>query len=1149
MAASTFTLEERYTREEGRVLLTGVQALVRLLLVQRRSDRQAGWNTAGFVSGYRGSPLGGFDQHLERARAHLDAHDIRFVPGLNEDLAATAVWGSQQVGLFPGAKVEGVFGLWYGKAPGLDRSGDAMRHANAAGTARRGGVLAVVGDDHACKSSTLPSGSEFAFQDLEMPVLAPSGVAEIVPFGLMGWALSRACGTWIGMVTLADILDATASCDLAAEERARSAVADIHPVKSLGIRSGDRPLDQERRLRDERLPDVTLLARALGLNRIAADAARPRLGILAVGKAYADTLEALTLAGLDAAARERLGIRLVKIGMPWPLDETFIADALGRLETVLVVEEKRAFVEPQLASALYRRGRGPVLLGKRDADGRPLLSDLGELDPSAILRAIARLVPESDHPLTMRAALARLPRPAARAVPLDDRPPFFCAGCPHNTSTRVPEGSHALAGIGCHYMVRNMDRATDLFTHMGGEGVPWIGIAPFTEQPHIFANLGDGTYVHSGSLAIRQAVAAGATITYKILFNDAVAMTGGQAPEGGLTVARLVRELSALGVAAIRVVSDDPARTEADPAWPAALEVAPRAELDAVQRALRETPGVTVLIYDQTCAAEQRRRRKRGTAPKPARRIVINEAVCEGCGDCVVQSNCLAVAPVATPDGEKRRIDQSACNIDASCADGFCPSFVVLEGEMSPARPALSDEAIGPLPEPARPAPAARPHETMICGVGGTGVTSIAAILATAAHIDGLAVAALDMTGLAQKGGSVTSFVRIAKDPESLSGPRAPAGSVDLLLACDLVVAAKPESLAHAAAERTRAILNSDVAPTASEIAVGLPSGDVAARRRARLASASTIAASLAADALARELLGDTIFANMLLLGAAYQRGLVPASAEAIEKAIALNGADVSRNRRAFALGRLAVHAPDRLKAMTGGHASERAPETLPESLNEKIARHVARLSAYQNAAYAARYEDQVRLIAAREKEIRPGSDELARAVADGLVKVMAYKDEYEVARLLTDKDFEAQLQSRFEGRFTLTSLLAPPFLNSGTDARGRPRKRAFGAWSRPLLRLLARAKGLRETPFDPFAGQEDRALERQMRDDYEELIAVIADRLTPYNHDAALALARLVQEVKGFGPVKRALYERMREKEPALRAALDPLPWRDAAE
>jgi indolepyruvate ferredoxin oxidoreductase len=1132
MRHATVTLDDKYALEEGRVFITGVQALLRILLDQSRLDERAGLATAGFVSGYRGSPLGGLDQQAARATKFLKPRNIHFKEAINEDLGATAVWGSQQANLFPGALHDGVFGMWYGKAPGVDRTGDAFRHANFAGTWPRGGVLAVAGDDHACKSSTLPSQSEYAFADFEMPVLAPADVQEVLDFGLAGYALSRFSGLWVGLIALADTMDSGATIDVGPGRHRFAAPEGFKlPPQGLGIRLKDQPMDKERRLRLYKLPAALAFAKANGFDRTVLSSSRARLGIVAHGQAWADVLEALAAMGLSLAEAADLGVSLYKVGMPWPLESTGLRAFASGLETLLVVEHKRPLLETQARAALYElpAHAQPRIIGKVDEQGHPLLSQLGALSVAEVALAIADRLPPGPHMERVHGYLARVSAASMAAVTLaadQARKPFFCSGCPHNSSTRLPEGSRALAGIGCHYMASFSDPSTDLTSHMGGEGLSWAGASPFTSEDHVFVNLGDGTYNHSGSLAIRGSLAMGAHITYKLLFNDAVAMTGGQAAESGFTVPQITRQLAAEGVERIVVVADDLGRYADVTGLAPGVTVHARKDLIAVQKDLRAAPGVSVLIYDQVCATEKRRRRKRGLMEAAPRRVFINPLVCEGCGDCSRASNCVSVEPLETVFGRKRRIDQSSCNQDYSCVDGFCPSFVTVEGAepvRAAERPALTAEST-PLPE-MQPLEGIR--NILLTGVGGTGVTTAASILAMAAHIDGLAASVVDMTGLAQKGGAVFSHVRLGEaGAEGVRG-RVPAASTHLLIACDALVAASPEALGLYAKDRTEALANSDLQITADFVTDRDARFDADPLAR-RLASACKGFDACPAATLAESRLGDTVFANMIMLGFAWQKGLIPVSSRALYRAINLNGVAAEANLQAFELGRMVAEDPASLT--TPDATAEASPDGMP--LDDLIAHRTADLEAYQDAAYARRYRD--RIAAVRKAEASYNSEAITRAAAIVLHRLMAYKDEYEVARLYADGRFAGELGHTLTGG-NAKVWLAPPLL-APKDADGRPRKIAFGGW---MLRygfpVLARLKGLRGSPLDPFGASEERRQERALIARYETTLDTLVTRLTPSRTPLALEIARAPLEIRGFGHVKAAAIAKAEAREAEL--------------
>ena len=1153
------SLEDKYL-VSGRVFLTGYQALVRLLMIQRDRDRAAGLDTAGFVSGYRGSPLGGLDQTLWKARKHLASHDIVFQPGVNEDLAATAVWGSQQVNLSPQARHDGVFAMWYGKGPGVDRCGDVFRHGNAAGSSRHGGVLVVAGDDHAAKSSTLPHQTDHFFKSMMIPVLAPAGVQEYIDLGVHGYALSRYSGCWVAFKALADTVETSASVDVDPQRVQVIVPADFAlPEDGLNLRWPDPPLLQERRLLHYKLYAALAYCRANQLNRVVIDSPQPRLGIITSGKSYLDVRQAFDDLGIDDTLAAEIGIRLYKVGMVWPLEADGVRHFAEGLDEILVVEEKRQLLEYQLKEELYnwREDVRPRVVGKFDekgewariiqADGTVdhgqwLLPAAGELTPAMIARVVATRVGRFFTSGTIESRLAFLEtkeKALAQRTIMIDRVPTFCSGCPHNTSTHVPKGSRALAGIGCHYMVTWMpERRTGTFTQMGGEGVPWVGQAPFTREQHIFANLGDGTYFHSGLLAIRQAISAGVNITYKILFNDAVAMTGGQPVDGVLTVPRIVRQLQAEGVTNIVVVTDGTDR-QYGPADIPHVPVRHRDELDAIQRDLRASLGVTALIYDQTCAAEKRRRRKRGLFPDPARRVFINEAVCEGCGDCGRVSNCMSILPVETEFGRKRQIDQSSCNKDYSCLNGFCPSFVTIEGGSVRKGQALeADESM--FDDLAMPelASTRKPFGIMVTGVGGTGVVTIGALIGMAAHLDGKAVTVLDMTGLAQKGGSVFSHIRLSDDPQDLHAVRIAAGEADAVIGGDVVVTASTEALAKMAAGRTRVVVNCAETPT-SEFTRNpdweFPLDKMLASIREAVDGneRSASVATLDAQHLATRLMGDAIATNLFLLGFAWQKGMVPVSHEALMRAIELNGVAIEMNRKAFLWGRRAA---DRLDAVERFASPAEVVPIKARTLDESIDRRVAELTAYQDSRYAARYR---RLVdRAREAELRvtgdPKSMRLSTTVARNLFKLMAYKDEYEVARLYTDGAFQQQLKDTFEDGYKLKFHLAPPLL-AGRDGDGHLKKKAYGPWMLKGFSLLARLRGLRGTRLDVFGYTAERKMERALITEYEQLMEQIIAGLNGDNYATAVALAEIPEQIRGFGHVKEAHLEKARVRQEKL--------------
>ena len=1119
------SLADRFDLTKSSVLLNGTQALVRLMLVQKERDRRAGLHTGGYVSGYRGSPLGAVDQQMAREDKLLRANDILFRPGLNEDLAATAIWGTQQAELRGEGKYDGVFALWYGKGPGVDRSGDVMRHANMAGTSPHGGVLMAMGDDHTGESSTVCHQSDWALVDAYMPIVSPAGVQEILDFGLYGFALSRFSGLWVGLKTMKDTVEVTSVVDGGLDRMAFVTPDFPMPEGGLNIRLKDHWIAQEARMIDHKRFAAEAFARANRIDRRVWGKPGARIGFVAAGKNWLDLTHALDLLGIDAAEAERLGITTYKIGQTFPLDMTSFHDWAEGLDLIVVVEEKRKLIEVQIKEAIFddRRGRRVYGWYKSGAGGMhedELFPTRMALDPVMVAARIGDiLVEEGRGTDRVKAALQVIgdAQKSANTQDLAARLPYFCSGCPHNTSTKVPEGSRAYAGIGCHFMVQWMDRSTTGFTHMGGEGANWIGEAPFSTRAHVFQNLGDGTYNHSGVLAIRAALAAGTNITYKILFNDAVAMTGGQTNEGGLTADRIAREVQAMGVGHIAVVVDE--KEDLDRGrFPSGIAFHPREELLKVEEKFRDISGVSVILYVQTCAAEKRRRRKRGTFPDPDRRVFINTDVCEGCGDCGVQSNCVSIVPVETELGRKRAIDQSSCNKDFSCLNGFCPSFVTLEGaKVKKAATAALD--LPDLAEPALPAIAGT-HNVVITGVGGTGVVTVGAVLAMAAHLDGKAAGMMEMAGLAQKGGAVHIHLRLAKRPQDINAIRVAVGEADCVIGGDLVVTAGSKTLGLMRQGRTGAVVNSH------EIITGeftrnrefrLPSGQMRLALEARLKDR---AAFFDATDLAAKLLGDAIYSNMLVLGAAWQKGLVPVSLAAIRAAIEMNGAAVAGNLRAFDIGRWAVAHPERAAEVT----AEDDPKVL--TLQEKIDFRANRLAAYQDRAYA----DRFRALVDRAPE------PLKEAVAKGYHHLLAYKDEYEVARLHLETAQKAKAE--FDGDLRMTFHLAPPVLG-GKGPDGRPRKRAFGPWVLTLFGVLARMKGLRGTVLDPFGWLPERRVERALIAQYEADMAEVLPLVAPPTEGAVRALAELPLAIRGFGPVKDAAVEKAARQRAELLAAI----------
>ncbi|NYT36059.1 indolepyruvate ferredoxin oxidoreductase family protein [Allopusillimonas soli] len=1164
-ALADVSLDDKYTLERGRAYMSGTQALVRLPMLQKVRDRAAGLNTGGFISGYRGSPLGALDQALWKARDYLRDSDIVFQPGLNEDLAATSVWGTQQVTLYPDATRDGVFGMWYGKGPGVDRSMDVFKHANAAGTAAHGGVLVLTGDDHGAKSSTVAHQSEHDLIAAGIPVLYPASVQEYLDYGLHGWAMSRYAGVWVAMKCVTEVVESTASVDID-PDRVQVRIPDdfAMPDGGVNIRWPDPPLDQEARLVDYKWYAALAYVRANRLNRIVIDTPAPRFGIMTAGKAYLDTRQALADLGLDEAACAQAGIRLMKVGCVWPLNAQDAQEFASGLEEVLVIEEKRQILEYALKEELYNwpDALRPKVYGKFDEKdnaggewsvprGQWLLPAKGELSPALIAGAIARRLDKANLSVALRARIAaRIAIIEAKEgeperLPQVDRKPWFCSGCPHNTSTRVPDGSRAMAGIGCHYMAIWMDRKTETFSHMGGEGAAWIGQQHFTSEKHVFVNIGDGTYFHSGLLAIRASIAANANITYKILYNDAVAMTGGQPVDGVLKVTDVIAQVHAEGARRIVVVTDEPEKYQGM-RLAGNAPVYHRDELDRVQRELREVEGTTVLVYDQTCATEKRRRRKRGAYPDPARRVFINDAVCEGCGDCSTKSNCLSVEPLETLMGTKRRINQSSCNKDFSCVNGFCPSFVTAEGAQmkkpSRDRTQVDTGLLQALPSPVLPA-IARTYSILITGIGGTGVVTIGGLLGMAAHLENKGVTVLDMAGLAQKGGAVLSHVQIAASPQDIHATRIATGEAALIIGCDAIVTAGAEVMSKVLKGTTYAAINSAPVPTAAFIQDADWRFPARGTHQRFLEALGEGCAFLDANALALAIQGDAIYANPLMLGFAWQKGWIPLAHANLLRAIALNGVKVEENKEAFEWGRAVAHhgveAVMNVLPDTRGKAQVIA---LPETLDALVARQSSFLAGYQDAAYAKRYGDAVERIRQAEGALASKSSQrLSMAVARNLGKLMAYKDEYEVARLYTDPAFMEKLRDAFEGEpgrdYALHVHLAPPLL-AGKNDSGELVKKKYGPWMMKAFAVLARLKGLRGTPLDIFGWTAERRQERQLVEAYFAMLDEFVESLSEDNLDTAIELATLPDAIRGFGHVKERAIQAAQARRERLLAA-----------
>ncbi|MCO4891668.1 indolepyruvate ferredoxin oxidoreductase family protein [Cupriavidus sp. WGtm5] len=1142
-AMEAVSIDDKYALESGRAYMSGVQALVRLPLLQRRRDTMAGHNTAAFISGYRGSPLGTYDQAMWQAKKYLADNHVVFKPGVNEELGVTAVWGSQQLDFDSASKkYDGVFGIWYGKGPGVDRSGDALKHANLAGTSRLGGVIALAGDDHVSKSSTLAHQSDHTLIACGLPVFFPSNVQDILDLGVHAFAMSRFSGLWSGMKTVQEVVESGASV-VTDSDRVRILLPEdfAMPAGGLHIRWPDDPLAAEARMMEFKWPAALAYVRSNRLNRNVVEGPNDRLGIIASGKAYSDTRQALLDLGLDDAACRALGIRVHKVSVVWPLESLSVREFAHGLREVLVVEEKRPLIEQQLKDELYHYppDARPAVFGKyHHTDGvggewshpRPaddwLLRAKADLSPALVAKAIAQRLRLLGVPADVAARMdVRLKEIEARERATaqgdsrgTDRLPWFCPGCPHNTSTRVPEGSAATAGIGCHGMVVWMDRSTTSWSQMGGEGVHWMGQAPFSKRNHMFANLGDGTYNHSGLLAVRQSIHAGVNMTYKILFNSAVAMTGGQPVDGQLDVPAMSRELAAEGARQIVVVTDEPDKYKGVANLATGVTVRHRDELDAVQRELRDVNGVTAIIYDQACATKKRRERKRGTMADPAKRVVINELVCEGCGDCSVESNCLAVQPVETEFGRKRKINQDTCNKDFSCTKGFCPSFVTVEGGQlrQPSTAARRHPAPGDIPMPALP-DAATPRRIVVAGIGGTGIVTIGGVLGMAAHLEGKGVITQDATGMAQMGGSTWSHIQIAASPDALHASRVDIAMADLVIGCDTVVAASKATLAAMSPERTYVVLNSHVTPTAAF--VRNPDWDAqtaeAVGRIAQVVGDGQLG-SFDAEQVAKGVMGQSIYANLMMLGYAWQKGRVPLSHAALMRAIELNGVQVDSNQAAFEWGRMCAHDMSRVPVRAADAQVIQFVRKLP--VEELLKQHAEFLTGYQNRAYAAQYESFVGRVKMVESVV--GGTRMTEAVARSLFKLMAYKDEYEVARLHTGAAFRKQIESMFEGKVRLVHHLAPPlFAKKNQD--GQPVKGAYGPWMRTAFGVLARLRGLRGTALDPFGYTAERKAERALIAEYRRCIEGLLQKLSEQNLDLALEIARLPMEIRGYGHVK----------------------------
>ncbi len=1165
MSLNHVTLDDKYDLTKSRIFVTGYQALVRLTMMQHERDKRAGLNTAGYVTGYRGSPLGGLDYQFQRAARLLAPRNVLFQGGVNEDLAATALWGSQQAELRGEGKYDGVFGMWYGKGPGVDRTGDVFRHANFAGTSKHGGVLALMGDDHTAESSTTAHQSEFHFVDVMIPILSPAGIQEIIDYGLYGWAMSRFTGAWVGLKCMHETVESTAVVD-GSLDRLDIQLPDpdefTTPEGGLNIRLVDTFLGMEARLHDHKRDAMLAFVRVNKLNKVITSGGRnPKIGVITTGKSYLDVRQALDELGIDEVKANDWGLRIHKIACPWPISRRELQEFASGLDLIIVVEEKRSLIEVQVREELYGTANQPTCIGKKDEEGKWLFPVKGALDPNEVAICIGERLLKYVTDENLKGRVARLKEAQKRLAETTDvavRIPYFCSGCPHNSSTVVPEGARAYAGIGCHFMAQWMDRSTLGYTHMGGEGANWIGEAPFSKRNHVFQNLGDGTYNHSGYMAIRASIASGVNVTYKILYNDAVAMTGGQMHDGSLTVPKIAAQVTAEGAKRVVVVSDEPKKYPSGTPWPAGVTFHHRDELQAVQKELSEINGCTILIYDQTCAAEKRRRRKRGTFPDPEKRVIINELVCEGCGDCGVKSNCVSVQPLETEFGRKRTIDQSSCNKDFSCVKGFCPSFVTVHGaKLKKGAGVAQDHEVKPLPEPDHPK-IAQTYNIIVTGVGGTGIVTIGGILGMAAHLEGKATGIIDMAGLAQKGGAVYSHMRIAERPEDIHAIRVAAGGAHLVLGGDIVVAGNKKVLAAVQSGKTAMVINT------SEFLPGdfTRNADFSLPTE-RLRRAITHAAGqdsqgqpltrfIDASRLATALFGSSLGANIFMVGVAYQLGTLPLSAASIEQAITLNGEAVPMNLAAFHWGRRAALDLEAVETI-----ARPAPETrdenrqLSQSFEEMVSRRVKFLTAYQSRRYARRYRRWVEKTKEVESDRVPSKTGLAEAVARYLFKLMAYKDEYEVARLYTDGSFLKQVANELGGeKLRFEFHLAPPLLAKINPATGEPGKISFGPWMMKAFKVLAAFRFLRGTPLDMFGRTEERRTERKLIADYEAMLKEVLDRLNADNHAMAVCLASIPEKIRGYGPVKMrhlaaakadeaALFEQFRSgAAPMLKAA-----------
>ena len=1142
LKSKKITLDDKYTLEEGRVYITGTQALVRLPIIQRQKDKNQNLNTAAFISGYRGSPLGMYDKSLWTAKKFLKNNDINFESGLNEDLAATAVWGSQQSGLISKSTKDGVFGIWYGKGPGVDRSGDAFKHANSAGTSPHGGVLALLGDDHTAKSSTLAHQSEYAMVDAQIPILNPSNVQELLDYGLIGIALSRYAGVWVSMKCVTATMDSSASVNIDLDRIKINTPEYALPEEGVHIRWPDDVLGQENRLNKIKIPAVKAFVKANKINKSIWSKGKKNIGIVATGKGYAEVRQALSDLGIDEEYASQIGLHLFKVGMPWPLEESSIIDFCENMNEVLVFEEKRPLVEDQIKEILFNKDNRPKkIIGKRDEGGKELISSIGELTPDFVSEIIAERITLNykDENLLKKLRIIKQNEPDTAAVQgIANRTPYFCSGCPHNSSTKVPEGSKAMAGIGCHFMAAWMDRDTDLFTHMGGEGANWIGMSSFVEDSHIFQNIGDGTYTHSGILAIRASVAAKVNITYKILFNDATAMTGGQPAEGVPTPARISHQLYGEGVKRIAVVSDEPEKYGVNANFAEGTTINHRSEIDQVQKELRSWPGVTVMIYDQTCATEKRRRRKRGLMEDPDKRSFINDAVCEGCGDCSKTSNCISIEPLETKFGRKRKVNQSTCNKDFSCVDGFCPSFVTVQGATPRKRKitAASDlpmDIFNKLPKP-KEINLDKPFNIVVTGIGGTGVVTIGALIGMASHMENKGVSVLDQVGVAQKGGAVLSHIRVASTPEKIHSVKVGKTSADLILGCDMVVVTTSPVRELMNINSTHSIINDHETPVAGFVLD--PDHSFGGKRIRQIIEKSSKETNfINAIKIATAMFGDSIGSNMFITGYALQKGLIPVLPETMEEAIKLNNIAVDMNLSAFRWGRMAAYDYNYVEKEAAPFMNNIEINKDEYGINEIIKDRTSFLENYQNKQYSNSYLDYVNKTIKRENIIEKDKQDLSIAVAKYLYKLMAYKDEYEVARLYTNGEFKEKLNSAFEGKLKLKFHVAPPLFSPKDPNTGKLKKITIGAWILPIFKILSKFKFLRGTLLDPFGKTKERKTERFLIEQYKNDLNKILNELNSKNISLAVQIASIPEMIRGYGHVKEENIKKAERKREEL--------------